>query len=50
MLATLGAQAQTDHGVDQLTTEKAHRWLGFVQSQLWSEGFYTIEEMMEHNL
>jgi hypothetical protein len=29
--------------------EKANRWLGFVQGVLWTKGFYTIEEMKEHN-
>jgi len=29
--------------------EKANRWLGFVQGTLWAKGFYTIEEMKEHN-
>ncbi|MEK7643645.1 MAG: hypothetical protein AAB372_04340 [Patescibacteria group bacterium] len=29
--------------------EKAFRWLGFVQGMLWSEGVYTLDELMEHN-
>ena len=30
-------------------TEKAHRWLGFLQGILWTQGIYTIEEMRNHN-
>ena len=29
--------------------EKAFRWLGFIQGCLWSTGFYTIEELKNHN-
>lgn len=29
--------------------EKAMRWLGFIQGGMWSWGFFTIEEMKEHN-
>jgi hypothetical protein len=31
-------------------TEKAMRWLGFIQGTLWSHGVYTIGEMREHNM
>ena len=30
-------------------TEKAMRWLGFMQGALWVLGFYTLEELMDHN-
>lgn len=30
-------------------TEKAFRWLGFVQGCLWSAGAYSIEELKAHN-
>ncbi len=29
--------------------EKAHRWLGFIQAILWTQGIYTIDEMRKHN-
>jgi len=29
--------------------EKAMRWLGFIQGWLWARGFYTIEQMADHN-
>lgn len=29
--------------------EKVFRWLGFVQGCLWSAGFYTLEELKNHN-
>ena len=35
--------------IDAGKLEKAHRWLGFIQGALWHDGFYTIEEMKEHN-
>lgn len=49
IIVELNSQAQTEHGVDQSTQEKAMRWLGFVQCQLWNDGFYTIDQMREHN-
>ncbi len=30
-------------------TERAFRWLGFIQGVLWARGLYTINEMKEHN-
>jgi hypothetical protein len=27
---------------------KAHRWLGFVQGVLWTQGIYTIDELRAH--
>ena len=38
-------------GMDHVDHEhtKFHRWLGFVQGALWSEGIYSIDEMREHN-
>lgn len=30
-------------------TEKAMRWLGFIQGSLWAHGIYNIEEMKNHN-
>jgi len=29
--------------------EKGFRWLGFIQGVLWSEGYYSIEELKNHN-
>lgn len=29
--------------------EKACRWLGFIQGVLWVRGFYTVDDMREHN-
>lgn len=29
--------------------DKAFRWLGFVQGILWQNGFYSIEELANHN-
>jgi len=34
---------------DRGTIEKAMRWLGFIQGGLWSQGFYSIEDMKNHN-
>jgi hypothetical protein len=28
---------------------KVMRWLGFVQGFLWTSGYFTIEELKEHN-
>lgn len=30
-------------------TEKAMRWLGFIQGCLWCHGFFTVDSMKEHN-
>ncbi len=30
-------------------TDKAHRWLGFLQGVLWTQGIFTIDEMRAHN-
>jgi hypothetical protein len=30
-------------------TDKAFRWLGFMQGVLWAEGVYHIEELKKHN-
>jgi hypothetical protein len=30
-------------------TEKAMRWLGFVQGVLWTNGVFTIDEMRDDN-
>ncbi len=30
-------------------TEKAKRWLGFIQGCLWSTGQYPLEDLMNHN-
>lgn len=30
-------------------TEKAFRWLGFIQGVLWAEGVYSIDELKDHN-
>jgi hypothetical protein len=29
--------------------DKAFRWLGFIQGVFWSEGYYSIEELKNHN-
>jgi hypothetical protein len=29
--------------------DKVFRWLGFVQGCLWFAGYYTIDEMKDHN-
>jgi len=34
---------------DRGIIEKAMRWLGFIQGGLWSQGFYSIEDMKNHN-
>jgi len=34
---------------DRFIVEKAMRWLGFIQGGLWSQGFYSIEDMKNHN-
>ena len=33
----------------KMTNSKQHRWLGFIQGVLYSEGLFTIDEMKEHN-
>jgi hypothetical protein len=35
--------------IDSNETEKAMRWLGFIQGVLWMESIYSIDEMREHN-
>jgi hypothetical protein len=30
-------------------TDKAFRWIGFIQGCLWRCGIYTIEELKNHN-
>jgi len=30
-------------------TQKAMRWLGFVQGALWAAGLFTISELKDHN-
>ena len=35
--------------IDLTEVEKVHRWLGFIQGVLFSEGVFTIDEMREHN-
>ncbi len=32
-----------------MKVEKLMRWLGFIQGALWVLGFYSIDEMREHN-
>ena len=29
--------------------DKVFRWLGFIQGVLWVNGWYTLEELMNHN-
>jgi len=40
---------EDDVGQYQAILEKGMRWLGFIQGVLWIEGYYTIDEMREHN-
>jgi hypothetical protein len=40
---------EEDVGNYQSILEKGFRWLGFVQCGLWNEGYYTIDEMRDHN-
>jgi len=35
--------------LDNKRTEKAHRWLGFIQGVLWKSNKYTITELANHN-
>jgi hypothetical protein len=30
-------------------TEKAMRWLGFMQGVLWAGGYYTLNDLRKHN-
>ena len=30
-------------------TEKAFRWLGFIQGVLWARGYYTLDQLKDHN-
>ena len=39
-----------DEFTDDDQTDKAFRWLGFVQGVLWTEGIYTLNEMKDHNV
>ncbi len=36
--------------LDEGRTEKAMRWLGFMQGVLWSQGSFSLNEMREHNI
>lgn len=29
--------------------DKVFRWLGFIQGVLWTNGWYTLAELMDHN-
>lgn len=33
-----------------LDTDKAGRWLGFIQGVLWTAGVYAVEELRLHNI
>jgi hypothetical protein len=35
--------------VEEDSIGKANRWLGFVQGVMWMTGFYSVDEMREHN-
>lgn len=35
--------------LQQNKQEKINRWLGFIQGFMWSNGFFTIDEMRNHN-
>jgi len=39
----------TEHHLAAGETDKANRWLGFIQGVLWCEGFFTIDDMRAHN-
>lgn len=38
-----------EHYLEEGEIEKANRWLGFIQGVLWCEGFFSIDEMRDHN-
>ncbi len=46
-LATMPDQMETM--LDHQQTEKAMRWLGFMQGVLWARGVYTLNELRKHN-
>lgn len=35
--------------LEQNSTEKAFRWLGFLQGCLWTTGVFSLDELKEHN-
>lgn len=52
MLSMISAQLEgyaPGTELDRALSEKANRWLGFVQATLWIDGFYTIDEMKADN-
>lgn len=36
--------------IEENRRDKAFRWLGFVQSILWTEGLYKLEDLKNHNM
>ena len=38
-----------DEAIERRNTEKAMRWLGFIQGMLFYTGHYTIDEMRAHS-
>ena len=35
--------------IEEGRIEKYMRWLGFIQGTLWAKGYFTIEQLKEHN-
>lgn len=35
--------------LNENNTEKANRWLGFIQGVLWMDEWYTLDELKDHN-
>lgn len=53
---TLGALAHCHGMIDEMRQfvaegrmDKVFRWLGFMQGVLWTNGWYTLAELMDHN-
>lgn len=44
-----GMLAQMELFITEGKMDKVNCWLGFIQDVLWSQGFYTLEELMKHN-
>lgn len=38
-----------DEFIEENRTDKAFRWLGFIQGALWAQKIYTIDELKTHN-
>jgi hypothetical protein len=44
-----GMLDQMDKFIDEGRTDKAFRWLGFVQGILWMNSLYSLTDIMNHN-